>query len=96
MTAASLALLSQNVMAATADGKVKVGIIGTGLRGMSHLELLLKRDDVDVVAMCDIDAKMLSWAKDIVNKSKKKCLKYIQAVPMHGKICFQKHRLMVL
>lgn len=72
MTAASLALLSKNAMAATADGKVKIGIIGTGLRGMSHLELLLKRDDVDVVAMCDIDAKMLSWAKDIVNKSKKK------------------------
>lgn len=72
MTAASLALLSKNAMAATADGKVKIGLIGTGLRGMSHLELLLKRDDVDVAAMCDIDAKMLSWAKDIVNKSKKK------------------------
>ena len=72
MTAASLAIASQQVFAAHADGKVKIGLIGTGLRGQSHLSLLLRRDDVDVVAICDVDAKMLGWAKDIVTKSGKK------------------------
>jgi len=73
ITAASVALLSKDGMAAaTADGNVKIGVIGTGLRGMSHLELLLKRSDVDVVAMCDVDAQMLTRAKEIVTKSGKK------------------------
>jgi len=68
-----MALLSKDGMAATtADGNVKIGVIGTGLRGMSHLELLLKRSDVDVIAMCDVDAQMLTRAKEIVTKSGKK------------------------
>jgi hypothetical protein len=71
MTATSLAFLPKDAFAA-ADTKVKIGLIGTGLRGQSHLELLLKRNDVDVVAMCDIDADMLNSAKQLVNDSKKK------------------------
>lgn len=72
MSTAAFAMASKTSFAAPADGKVKIGLIGTGLRGESHLSLLLRRDDVDVVAMCDIDAKMLDRAKNIVNKSKKK------------------------
>ncbi len=74
LTAASLALLSKGAMAAkhSVNDKVKIGIIGTGLRGQNHLSLLLKRDDVDVFAICDIDAQMLDWAKNIINKSGKK------------------------
>lgn len=72
ITTAAFAMASKTSFAAQAEGNVKIGLIGTGLRGMSHLSLLLRRDDVDVVAMCDIDAKMLDRAKGIVNKSKKK------------------------
>lgn len=72
ITAASLAIAAQPSFAGQANGKVKIGLVGTGLRGQGHLELLLRRDDVDVVAICDIDAKMLGWAKDIVTKSGKK------------------------
>lgn len=73
LTAASLTLVSKNIFAANEDNsKVKIGLIGTGLRGQNHLELLLKRSDVDVVAICDVDANMLSSAKKIVNDSKKK------------------------
>ena len=72
LTAASLALLSKEASAAIADNKVRIGIMGTGLRGQSHLELLLKRDDVDVVAICDVDAGMLNRARKIVDDSKKK------------------------
>lgn len=42
--------------------RLRMGVIGTGLRGQVHLEELLKRDDVDVVAICDIDAYMLDSA----------------------------------
>jgi hypothetical protein len=52
--------------------KVRLAIIGTGLRGQSHLGLLLRRDDVDVVAICDIDDYMLSSAKNAIAKSGKK------------------------
>ncbi|MBS1746510.1 MAG: Gfo/Idh/MocA family oxidoreductase [Bacteroidetes bacterium] len=73
LTAASLAIASSDIFAKpTAGDKVKTALIGTGLRGQSHLELLLKRDDVDVVAICDTDAKMLDMAKKIVSDSGKK------------------------
>ncbi len=41
---------------------LKLGIIGTGLRGQVHLDELLKRPDVDVAALCDIDSYMLNAA----------------------------------
>jgi hypothetical protein len=51
--------------------RVKVGLIGTGLRGQDHLELLLKRNDTDVVAICDVDEGMLTMAKKMVADAKK-------------------------
>jgi hypothetical protein len=42
--------------------RVRVGIIGTGLRGQVHLEELLKRNDVDIGAICDIEPAMLAAA----------------------------------
>jgi len=71
--AASLAVLpAGSLFAGTADQKVRIAIIGVGLRGQSHLELLLTRDDVEVVAMCDIDDQMLTSAKGYVTKSGRK------------------------
>lgn len=55
-----------------ADPKIKVAVIGVGLRGQSHLDLLLRRDDVELIAICDIDDKMLTRSKDIISKSGKK------------------------
>ncbi|RYG42541.1 MAG: Gfo/Idh/MocA family oxidoreductase [Chitinophagaceae bacterium] len=37
--------------------KVRVGMIGCGMRGQNHLDLLLRRDDVEVVAIADPDTK---------------------------------------
>ncbi len=45
--------------------KVRLGVIGTGLRGQSHLELLLRRKDVDITCICDIDDTMLTSAKKL-------------------------------
>src|SRR5271154_3998851 len=54
-----------------ADQKVKLAIIGTGLRGQNHLDNALRRADVDVVAICDVDDRMLQMATDIIKKSGK-------------------------
>ncbi len=60
------------IFAAQAEDKVKMGLIGTGLRGQNHLELLLRRKDVELVAICDVSDRMLKSAKEIINKSGKK------------------------
>ena len=73
ITAASLALLpSEQLYSLVADPKIKVGIIGTGLRGQNHLDLLLRRTDVELVAICDIDDRMLTDAKAMITKSGQK------------------------
>ncbi|MDB5211580.1 MAG: Gfo/Idh/MocA family oxidoreductase [Sediminibacterium sp.] len=61
-----------NLLARPADAKVRMGMIGVGLRGQNHLELLLRRNDVEVVGICDVSDRMLTSAKGIVTKSGKK------------------------
>ena len=50
---------------------VRIGIIGVGLRGQNHLELALMRTDTDVVAICDINDRMINDALELVKKSGK-------------------------
>ncbi|WP_304236224.1 Gfo/Idh/MocA family protein [Jiulongibacter sediminis] len=38
------------------DSKIRLGFIGTGFRGRSHVMQALFRDDVEIPAICDIDA----------------------------------------
>jgi Oxidoreductase family, NAD-binding Rossmann fold len=72
MAAVSLAALpNDDFFKQNTEEKLKVGIMGVGLRGQNHLELLLSRKDVDLVAICDIDERMLKSAKDIIIKSGK-------------------------
>ncbi|HEX5024777.1 MAG TPA: Gfo/Idh/MocA family oxidoreductase [Agriterribacter sp.] len=54
------------------QSKIRMAIMGVGLRGQNHLELLLRRSDVDLVAICDIDERMLKSAKEVITKSGKK------------------------
>ncbi|MFT7721997.1 MAG: Gfo/Idh/MocA family oxidoreductase [Roseateles sp.] len=56
---------------AAARPRLRVGVIGTGLRGQPQLQLLLHRDDVDVVALCDIEPLMLKQALARVEKAGK-------------------------
>lgn len=72
ITAAAATILpSSSLFAGTGADKVKVAMIGVGLRGQNHLNLLLKRADVDLVAICDVDERMLSSAKAMIAKSGK-------------------------
>lgn len=51
--------------------KVKIGLIGVGLRGQSNLEILAKRDDVEIIAFADPQSIMLSAAQKILSKNNK-------------------------
>ena len=53
---------------ATKD-KVRVGIIGTGLRGQSHIDMLCQRTDTVIVSFADPDKGMLARAQKILSKS---------------------------
>ncbi len=56
----------------TAESRIRMAIMGVGLRGQNHLDLLLRRNDVDLVAICDVDERMLKSAKEAITKSGKK------------------------
>lgn len=51
--------------------KVRIGMIGVGMRGQSNLSILAKRDDVEIVAMADPDPRMMKSAQNILTKNKK-------------------------
>lgn len=62
-----------NMFASVKDvQKPRLAIIGLGERGKNHLELLLRRDDVEIVAICDIDNRVLEQSKAMIQKSGKK------------------------
>ncbi len=46
-------------------GRLRMAVIGTGLRGQSHIALALQRDDCDVTAICDIDERMLARTRKL-------------------------------
>jgi predicted dehydrogenase len=70
---AGSALLPGEANAAPAAGrdKVRLGLIGTGMRGQVLLAELVRRDDVEVVALCDIEPIMLKHALGQVEKAGK-------------------------
>lgn len=49
-------------VARAAASKLNVGIIGVGMRGQVHLEELMRRADVTIAALCDIDPYMIDKA----------------------------------
>ena len=54
---------------ATKDSKkLRLGMIGVGLRGTNHLNNVLQRDDVLVTAICDIDPVRIKLSLDSIEK----------------------------
>jgi predicted dehydrogenase len=73
LTAAAAAVMPNNtIFAQSNDTVIKVIMMGVGLRGQDHLDLLLRRTDVEVVAICDIDDRMLTSSKEMISKAGKK------------------------
>ena len=52
--------------------KVRIGMIAVGMRGQTHLEEMLKRSDVEIIAMADPDKGMMALAQALVKKYGKK------------------------
>ena len=60
---------SAKLFASEKKPKVRVALIGVGARGLSHLNLCLHRDDVEVVAFADPDtAYTVPKAKAMIEK----------------------------
>ena len=55
--------------------KIRIGFIGTGLRGRDHLELVLARPDCDVISLCDIDVKALEESVKLIETAHKPTVK---------------------
>lgn len=71
LASGALLLHPYSIFANPMLSKVRLGFIGVGLRGQNHLELALRRSDVDVVSICDIDERMLKDSLDMFTKAGK-------------------------
>ena len=56
------ALLPQTLLSSRMKTRVKLGFIGTGLRGQWMLWLAAKYPEVEIPAICDIDEQMIASA----------------------------------
>ena len=52
--------------------RLNVAFIGVGLRGTNHLNNVLLREDVNVVAICDIDERRNTIALEMIAKAGQK------------------------
>ncbi len=73
MAAAAVSIMPNKLFSTSKDeAKVRIAIIGVGFRGTDHLELLLKRKDVEVVAICDIEPRSLAAAQKVITDNNAK------------------------
>ena len=71
LAGAGFSILKAENLFANNAAKLRLGFIGVGFRGQSHLELALRRDDVEVVALCDVQQRMMNMALGLVTKAGK-------------------------
>ncbi|WP_017260041.1 Gfo/Idh/MocA family protein [Pedobacter arcticus] len=64
---------------ANASTKLRVGMIGVGLRGTNHLDNLLLRNDVLITAICDVDQNRIDIAQKRIEKAGQKKAKVFGA-----------------
>jgi hypothetical protein len=69
---AGLTILPSGLLFAKNADKVRLGYIGVGLRGRNHIGEGLLRDDVEIVAICDIQESSLKYCREQFVKAKKK------------------------
>ena len=90
LAAAAMAIAPTGKLFANADRcKSKACYYWCWARGQSHLDLLLRRDDVELVAICDIDDRALNIQKKSSQRVVKKCRRFIQEIIMPGKKCWR-------
>jgi hypothetical protein len=74
LAGAGLAIMQSPIklFASEKETKVRIGMIAVGLRGQLHLSEMLKRNDVEIIAMADPDKDMMAMAQKLVSSFNKK------------------------
>jgi len=76
LAAGGAGLAAQGLHVAGADvasrNRVRLGFIGVGTRGIGHVTRCLRRPDVDVPAICDLDPAALGRASQTVEQARGK------------------------
>jgi predicted dehydrogenase len=72
ITGAGLAAMPFSITKGYGKSKVRIGMIGVGGRGTSHVKGLLKRSDVEIPAVCDVRKKHAEHAKNLIVKAGQK------------------------
>ncbi len=73
--ASGIAILPSGSIFAASATKVRLGYIGVGARGMSHISEGLLRDDVEIVAICDTQESSLKICREAIAKAGKPAAK---------------------
>src|SRR5437879_8460847 len=68
MAAAAFTILPMDSLFAANKDKVRLGYIGVGERGMNHISEGTLRDDVEIVAICDIQERSLKICREFIAK----------------------------
>ncbi|MGZ3834244.1 MAG: Gfo/Idh/MocA family protein, partial [Mucilaginibacter sp.] len=72
LATAGLAILPTGSLFAMDKQKIRLGYIGVGQRGRSHISEGLLRDDVEIVAICDTQESSLQFCRQQFTKAGKK------------------------
>jgi len=75
VAAAGATMLNGGNLFAKNKSTIRVGFIGVGMRGRNHLAIALRRDDVNVVAICDTQEDSLARARKQFKEFNKKAPK---------------------
>src|SRR5690554_5516257 len=70
--AAAATVLPSGSLLAQDKKQIRIGFIGVGMRGRNHMDLILRRDDVEVVSICDISEDSLAHCRAQFKKANKK------------------------
>lgn len=87
LAAAGISILPTGTLFAKDNGKVRLGYIGVGARGMSHISEGILRDDVEVVAICDTQESSLKIVGNLSPKKESQPQKNILVERMPIKLC---------
>lgn len=81
LAAGALSLMPSSSLLSQNKTRVRLGFIGVGLRGQDHLDLALLREDVDVVAICDVQQRMIDSSLARIKKAGKRAPVVIREGP---------------
>lgn len=89
--AAGFSVLPTGLLFAQNKDRVRVGYIGVGLRGRTHVREGLRREDVEIVAICDTQESSLKLCREQFSKAGKKLPKeYTGGVDAYKKLLDRK------